>query len=542
MSLSQVWGRLQRVLQHGRPDRAVDLVGRLLDGTPEEQHAAHRALRAILPRLTACALSPTRKGVIRRLGLAPPTAQARIGQMDFPTAWSEQSRFVAARVGLTSGKDRLLPEGLPSRTRHAVADALAGVRAVCGVDQAFEVVFEVPIDGQSCGLAVALAAQSQLQMLPLPERIVATGRVLPDGRVDSVYKLPEKLALRAEARPGSTLLVPADVIPPHEQIIAVRSLAHAQEVLGHPEQDLDKQIVAVRERFRGGAWLEAAAQAGLLLDSTGLQDAERVELLTILLCAANHTGRGERAAELVTRLDGLLGTQLLPGLLAPALASCLVAAVDAFRADLAPSVLDSVTGHSWQRADLVHLRGAQALLAVYEDRLAEAVQLRRQNCDDAFVDELPRCLGDLADVLRRSGLLDEARTVIERALSTLRTTGRRHGYQRQTQPFLHLHAARIYRACGDPQRALAHLESAHPGPGPDPQVRLRLEQALLISGLPALASLWAECASLHGSVVFQALYLRARVEAGDPAAGAELARVMNLWSTPPAELCRRLPY
>lgn len=555
MNVTAIWSELRVLVASGRLERAFDLASQLYAGTPEAQHAAHRALSAIIPRLSRCALSPARVAVARRLGLPLPTVRARIGQVDFPAVHGDFSRFVTAHAGPASAADRVLPSDMPPETQESIRNALQAVRGLTGTTQRFEVVLDADISGRSCGLAVALAVYSQLTGRPLPDRLAATGQVLPDGRVDEVSDIPRKLRLRAEARPGCWLLVPADVIAPHEQISPIRSLQHAIELLGGPVgPDFEDAYRKTRNLARQGAWLVAAEQADSIIDHPAASEAERIELLTVLLCAANHTGRAARASDLVEKIDKFLQHELVPGVAGEALASCLVAAVDSFQLQAAHTIVDRIAQHAWSSPDLVHLRGAQALLAVLEDRLPDAVHLRRQNSLHASLDELPRSLGDLADALRRLGELDDALATVEEALAVLwRTNGRRHGYLQQTQPFLHLHAARIHRARGERERALYYLDTAAPSLGPDPSLRLAIERVLATEVDPTdsaaavlseLADLWNDRRSLHDSDILRALYLRARIEAGDPACGPELAALMKFpeAALSPAALCRRLPY
>lgn len=557
MSIAAIWAELRSLVETGRLERAFDLASQLYDGTPEAQHVAQRALAAILPRLSRCAISPARAVLAHRLGLPLPPTRDRVGQLDFPAVCGDLSRFVTAYVGDAADTDRVLPAGLPAKTQASIRDALQAVRSLTGSTQHLEVMLDAEVSGRSCGLAVALAAYSHLTGQPLSDRLAATGRLFPDGCVAEVSDIPLKLRLRAEARPGCTLLVPHDAEAPHEQIIRIRSLQHAIELLSGPAgPDFEATYQKVRGQFRQGAWLQAAEQAELIHDHPAATEAERISLLTILLCAANHTGRAVRAAEIVDKLDKLLQQELVQMVAGEALASCLVTAVDSFQLESAHIVVGRIAKHAWSASDLIHLRGAQALLAVYEDRIADAVHLRRQNSFHATADERPRCLGDLADALRRLGELDEALHTIEEALALLRqTNGRRHGYQRQTQPFLHLHAARIHRARGEFERALHYLHSAVPSIGPDPSLRLGLELILAAAGnaaetstvspVPAeLASHWNDRPALHDSDILRALYLRARIEAGDQDCVPALAAIMRLPAdaVTPAALCRRLPY
>lgn len=556
MSIAAVWSELQALVHSGCLERAFDLASRLLSSTPEAQHAAQRALSALLPKLSGCALSPSRMAVARRLGLPVPTVQDRVGQVDFPAVHPERSRFVTAHCGHAEGSDRILPVDLPPETRESISDALQAVRMLTHTAQRFEVVLDATISGRSCGLAVALAAYSSLLGRPLSGRLAATGQVRPDGPVTRVSDMALKLRLRAEDRPGCMLLVPDDVVPPHEQIIPIRSLQHAVDWLGgHASLDLDDALIEIRKQFRQGSWLAAAERTERVLDHPVATESERVELLTVLLCAANHTGRTGRAAELVEHIDKLLDHDLAPGVAALALASCLVATVDSFQAATAHTIVERIARHAWSPADLVPLRGAQALFAVYEDRIADAVYLRRQNSLQAHTDERPRCLADLADALRRLGQLDDALAAIDEALAELSKTVRRFGYQQHTQPFVHLHAARIHRARGEKDLALHYLGTATPSRGPDPSLRLCIEHALVkamgaseqmapAAALSELAEIWSDRPALHESGILRALYLRGRIEAGDHACVPELAALMGFspLSVSTAELCRRLPY
>lgn len=556
--MSPLRERVEEHLKAGRVDLAFDalIAARLDKGADLEMAwAARDLLPRIVERLPACAFDPPRRECAARCGLTLPGPQKATGRLEFPAVNGPRARMVRVDVVVTAeAEDDVLPEGLASETAAALRAALAAVRRGLPSELAAPRVrvaldHDPPPWGPSCGLAMALAARSALCRLPIDDDLAATGELTADGRVRPVSDVADKRLLHRAARPGGRLLVPLGQEDPKEPSVhAVVDLETALAHLGSaPERDLSGELAEIRSAFNLGRWPEAAQRAQSLCDDPGLQEGERAELLLILLAAANHRGDQALALALVARLRPLLESGgLTASVGAQALAHVATAAIDRFAVADAEVVLAQARLLALPPGDegWLHVRGAQAAAALLRGDFERALALRRQNAaaSGSLPTERPRCLGDLADTLRRCGLFAEANVVLDEASAALERVGqRRLTYKATTRRFLHLHAARLALAAGDAVQAAAHLPKAAGTPGPGPVAAL--EDALLAGEREErLRRIDAALLERADVPVFQALRARARYLAGDPGAAEVLGACMALPGVPAEELCRRLPY
>jgi hypothetical protein len=504
-------------LGSGRPERAWDRVAAAYDdGLGAARHDARRLLAALCPQLPAAAWDRTRQDLAARLQLRPPEPQLRVGVMAFPVVQGDTGRFVTATVALAQA-DAICGWPDHAATQQAVADALAAARAVLGSEQGFAVTLDAgQWSGDSCGLAIGLAALSAASGVGISDLAAATGRLTPDGAVHHVGGEAEKLALRRQARPRSWLLAPSGWQLDHPDIHRTRHLSAARDLLEIPDDvGLDTALREVRRLDGGGRWQAAARGAGRLLQAHGLEEAERVELLSLRLLAANHLGDTEGAQEVADTLGELQVTGMSGQVFARAVSSQAVAAIDRLDAGRARALLALSDTHLPDAAR-IHLLGTRALLATLEGNHGRAFDLRFENLAQAPLREQPRCQGDLADALLRAGHPDEARVHIEPALRKVRRMGRYAGYYQQSRPYAVLHAARIFRACGDAAAASRVLDEAS-APWPDPGFRLCIERAILSGDVGRLDAGWARLpAWAKDSLIFKLLRERALAALGEP--------------------------
>ncbi len=472
-----------------------------------------------------------------RFELGPPSA-ATVGAAAFPVVGAG-GRFVTVQVELCEGEDAL-PDGLSPDSRRAVVEALEAARREVGSDHPLAVRFDrLDWTDTSCGLAVAIAATSALRRSPQPHVPLATGEVRADGSVDPVSRITPKLALMREHRPLGNLLVPRGSSVDDLGLTPVSTLAAA---LGpHPDaaaDDLDDVLRDLLKALDAGRWQVVSDLARRVLAHRDALTDERGEALAALLTVSNHTGDHARARAIAEEHPW---KEVRGQVLAKAVGAAIVAALDELDLARARGLLAAVDRGAIAEPDLVHLDGPAAMLAVFEGRFVEALALREANVDRAEGAELPRCLGDLADVLLRLGEVDEALDAVAEARRERAQARRRASYLHRTDAFLMLHQARALRAAG--RRAEAHaVAAAIPTlAGPDPALRVGLLRAELVGDLGMAALAWDKFSYVHGSPLFRALLARTVARLGGPVGEPPLGlRIFEGLSVEQAGL--RLPY
>ncbi len=517
-------------LAEGRPDVAWDSAAAAWErGSFAERHYAREVLGAVSARVPRGAWTQPRARVARRLDLPEPPA-AQVGECSFPVVHGSAGRFVKVHVNLGDVDD---VGHLPDETVVAVRNALTAVRR--RVTGSFIVRFEAPDwAGSSCALAVALAAMSAAAGVPLDPAIAATGDLDERGGILPVGALVEKGRLRAAAWPAGRLLVPAGG-PAEPSLVVVTDLAGAAAAAAIPAvSDIDACVQVFYGFDREGRWAEAATAALPLLDRPELGDEERLPLLVALLIDANHRGDHSAARAFAARA----ATEERPEseeMLARALASRSIAALDQMDVAAADNLLDEVPFHS--AAARLHIDGTRALVRVAQGRFDAAVTLRRDNLGRAPRWERPRCLGDLADALRRAEAVDEAREALSTAWDEAHGA-RRPAYLWRTRAYLALHGARIERDAGRLDHARAWLDRAPDVPGPDPAIRLRVERLSLDDDVSQLT------ASLDAtrSPILRLLVVRALARLGNEAGRAEMLSFPAFAGLDQSQIERRFPY
>jgi len=553
-------GAVQDALRNGHPERAFDRLAELLL-SPEvplrEKWEAHGLLSFVVQKVSGAAATALRRELAVRCGFQLPRIRSFVGRAEFPVVGGRVRRFVLARISEASVAEDVLPADLNQATVSAITDAFEAARSF--VNEADRKYLRVdleetngPIQGKSLGLAVGVAALSYMQRVELPESAVFTGELRPDGRVESISHLAEKLALLHECRPAAVLFLPADNQCEDPSVCHVSSMLEVLALLGlDSNRDLGAELSHVESDYHRGRWLEAARRAQLLLAEPGLRSEEQLKLRTILLAAANHQGDMVRAAAVMKELRSLLVEKSIsPQTIALALANAAVHCIDLLRASDAQALLNEAERLPLPDQDScwVHLYGTKARVNILLGDLEGSLGLRLRNVQACPDHERPRCLGDLVDSYLRLERWNEAEQSLQaaqQALAELRPQRRRIDYLRATEQHLRLCEVRLLRARGDLVGARSCILSTVKGATlPIPEL-LRIEEALLAESEAArFAALDAVFAAIAkpDSTIFRALALRARILAGDSAAEFELATLFGRPGENAAELCRRLPY
>jgi len=530
-------------LTAGRPERAWDRAFvAWAGGNRADRHHAGQVLRWLAARLPDAAWIDDRRAQAGRVQAVLSLSPSEPGCVAFPAVGGDASRFVQVTVTLADADD--LPLVLDALTADAVRDALAAARRLRATESGLRVHFDAKDwEGPSCGLAVALAAVSALDGVPISPCVAATGAVRPDGRIEDVGADHAKLELRREARPRARLLVPRSWGADEPAIVPVGDLAAAVAAATGTLDDPEPLLQRVRTHDRAGEWIEAARVAEPLLDHPGLDEVERQRLIVLLILAANHGADPDARRRWTARLDPcrLAGRDLEAW--ARAVGSRVVAHVDALDPVGAREVLDLAPAERLAPDLQVHWRGPAALLATLEGRHADALVLREANVADASADERPRCLGDLADALLRVGRLDEALAAADAGLVLAREHQRRRPYLARTGVYLALHRGRALLALGRTDEALAQVHAAAPLPGPDPRFRLQLLEAEA-RGSPDLAErAWRSLpAGLMREPLIHLLAWRSLRRLGRPQAAGALPDVAAFRGVSEEEIGGRLPY
>jgi len=483
-----------------------------------------------------------------------PPPRGEIGRAEFPAVGTTGGRIVAVFISSGGSEDQVYPASLSSQSWQAAMDALQAARTLTSDNRPLRVDFDSgsePLEGQSFGLAVGVAAVSHLRRAPLLDTHLFSGVLEPSGRLIAVSGLEQKLALRRECRPGSLLALSAEQVCDAENVIRAPTLASTLEALGiDAEMDLGGELAKLRADYDSGHWTQAAAAAQTLVYQSGLRGEELLELHTVLLAAANHQGNQEQARVHAEEIQRLLSDHSIPPALAAiALTHAAIQALDLLRPTDAEALLQQALDLSLPPGDraLVHVRGTLARVRILQGDLAAAVAIRQLNTEDCPDSERARCWGDLADGYLRTGQL----TLAADALSTARAglarqqqSRRRREYLRQTARFLTLYEVRLALARQDLAQAHALLLAAEA----EPQgliLELQLERASLATTpeqrYHAIDTAY-ERLSHADQPIYRALRLRARLQAGDADAGLQLQAMLGLAKVTGQALCCRLPY
>jgi len=488
------------LLTDGRPGSAWDaMVGAYTDMDP----AAARWTRETLAPAVAGSL-PSPCWSSRRLQ----QARAWMGR-----TWSPRAR--PGEVGVAALPVARLGGGAMCRlraTRGPHGDAQLGPQARAAVATACQAAFrhfhtapfdvsvsvDGPVDGDSIGLAAALAICSLITDRPLPDDVCASGALDPAGAVQPVGEIGSKAAGVDREWPHGRLLVPARQRAEFDGLLVAEPVATLGEavdrVWGDAVPRVDDAIETVRRLAYEGRPEEAAVLARRLLGGgRGLARGEILWLWAQILASANHVAHDREAAE----------------------AREAIAALTADRDDLdVVQVAETICHEAIDRLDatlecddreLVELlatfgrrdSGARSVVQATRARLAAArgdgaaaVDLAREALATAPADEKARCGVDLAAWLAQAGEVEEAMRALDEADQALAILDRERGrraYADRTRRFWRLARARCLRLLGRRDEALGEIEAGFPGEGIDPGLRLELERARLLPSTEARA-------------------------------------------------------
>jgi hypothetical protein len=532
----EVEAALDAACPHVAWDRAVEAVRDAV--SPRDRHTGRVLLHQIAHLLPGDAWTRERLTTARLVGIEP--AQTAVtGVAAFP-AVGTAGRFVTAKVTAAASSEDELPAWFTETQAAAATDALDAARGLVGVTTRLNVSFDNQgFASTSFGLAVAIAATSFLRGHYTDRPPIATGSVDRSGGIRPVLRLSPKLALLRGHRPLGRMFVPAagNTTTEDLSLIAIDSLAEAFEA--HADVgDIYDLAAGMRQARDQGRWGEATRLSWRVANHPDATDLERWEAHTVLLAAANHNADHRRAAELAERIPL---HQISAAHLARAAGSAAVAAIDVFDPDRARAILESVDRSTIDEADLVHIDGPLALLAILEGRFADAIELRQRNVARATVCERPRCIGDLSDALRRDQQLDAALAAATHARELAAASRRRTSYLNRTDAYLALHEARALFALGRGDRAIEALVPISTMAGIDPAFRIALLRAE-IHGDPGEANrVWDRNPAVHGSLLARALLERTLFAVGGPPSAPPFG-VPYFVTTSHWEAGLRLPY
>lgn len=222
------YDEVERLYLAGSEGAALDRAAALLAGyvSIEMMASLQHEWPARLERMHPAALDADRQKrwvSVARQGIREPSLPAwklepPLGIVDFPVLGrgGTSARIVRVQVDTHDDRQDRLPAAkqITRAARGAIQAALRAARALLPRKVCFLVTLPdlgVPIDEESLGLPVAVAAISAALKWGVAERFCITGCISEDGRVGEVSGLPQKQRLIAAERPLATLLDPAEV-------------------------------------------------------------------------------------------------------------------------------------------------------------------------------------------------------------------------------------------------------------------------------------------------------------------------------------------
>ena len=215
---------------------------------------------------------------------------------------------LAASPGRPRAKDEAFREACS--TAHACVRELLDATSLPSLR--FELEEELAIFGSSIGLAAALAFLAHFMPSRAPDRaVLATGRLLDDGRVVDVGHRNAKAEIAAAERGARWCLFPAGAEVAGADVVPVSTLAEAAaRVLGPAPWRADPDLWAVDDLLRRARTAGDPLEGITLLDALPLEPlaaADRVRVLFDLGTLHRNRGDSRRARDLHERARELLG-------------------------------------------------------------------------------------------------------------------------------------------------------------------------------------------------------------------------------------------
>ncbi len=306
---------------------------------------------------------------------------------------------VYALVSLPDGQGAVVPlRATPGRSRAAdpafrlACDrALDEARAFLGAPglPALRFAFEdwLCVFGASVGLPAALAFVAHYASRAAPlHAVLATGELLPGGRVERVGGMPGKQAIAGAEREVGRLLLPAGE-PSVRGAERVATVAEALEIVfgrGPLSPDVRhlhvdgvlQRVHAERDAGRGIALLEA-------LPLAALSPADRARVLLELGTMHRHLGHSHEAARLHAEARGLLAAER--AVIGAEAAEryeleCLATMLDDYQVDLAVAALQARLSQPFLKLrNELRCRGMLAQGVGMAGRFGEAARIRAGN-------------------------------------------------------------------------------------------------------------------------------------------------------------------
>lgn len=382
---------------------------------------------------SACnVLGPTRGASANRIRLAAPRAELRPG--------------VYALVALPDGVGAALPlRPSPGRSRapdaafrdactlaHECARRLLGPGFLPTLRFEFEE--ELAVFGPSIGLPAALAFLAHFAPSRAPDHaILATGRLLDDGRVAPVGHLATKAAIALSERGGGMIVVPGGDDGAPEGAVGVPDLeSAARAVFGSASLAIDVALAPLETLLHRARTAPDAAEGVAMLEAIEpdtLPAADRARLLFDLGTLHRNLGRSHEAARLHERASALLDAEraVIGGEAAERFElECWATAIDQFRLSEAIAALEARFSAPFLKLrNELRCRGMLAQALSMSGRHREALVVRRGNLplharSEALRKVLPATLCHLALDAARSGEAD----TFERTLHELEAATR----------------------------------------------------------------------------------------------------------------------
>lgn len=435
---------------------------------------------------------------------------ARMGVRSAPRAL-EPATLRAARTALLTIVGRMC-RSLPSEARD-----YASLYVQDDLD--------ATVTGRSAELAAAITLASLAVRMPALPNVAGTAQLAPDGKLEPVQHLREKVeALRREWPQVTKVVVAKGQVVDSElalEVIHANDLAEALDAFGLdlralPPCDLDDHVNRVSTlkgegekhdadfaRLARNAW----ESGSVLLESQPHLAAKAFGYNALFLLHLGETFEAMTMQRAIDRAE-LEGEPEILAMIDTFAASAAIDSGDIAQARrLAQGAMDRL-GEPRSRehgAMVASARGTYGRTFLHAGEYAEAIVhlSKAAELHHTYAPfEVPRSRGYLATAQRLDGKLIDARRTLELALEQNRRESANRSASRQTTPFLQLEAGRLALAEGNLDEAETRLISvgAEPSRYPDlGALRTRVALALRQGDTANARAIAATCATTVGA-------------------------------------------